>query len=108
VRYKQTALACCGRDPAFFTMVISRCCSASWRNPTEDPGPVFYSARWSLDLFLHDRDERGMSLVTNAAFSQDLFPRIILPVAPRSHLVDFLIGSALFIGFIVYYKIPLG
>ena len=51
-----------------------------------------------------------MSLVSNSGLLTKIyFPRIILPAAAAlGGLVDFLIGSLLLIGFIVYYDIPLG
>ena len=51
-----------------------------------------------------------MSLVANSGLLTKIyFPRIILPAAAAlSSLVDFLISSVLLVGFIVYYKTPLG
>jgi len=43
LRYKQTALGVLWAViQPFFTMVISRCCSAAAKIPPTDPGPVFY------------------------------------------------------------------
>lgn len=51
-----------------------------------------------------------MSLVSSAGLLTKIyFPRIILPAAAAlGSLVDFMIGSVLLIGFIVYYDIPIG
>ncbi|HZF20083.1 MAG TPA: ABC transporter permease [Burkholderiales bacterium] len=114
VRYKQTALGVLWAViQPFFTMVIFTVLFGQLAKiPTDGiPGPVFYfSALVPWIYFSTTVTNAGMSLVTNAGLLTKIyFPRIILPVAAAiSNLVDFLIGSALFIGFIVYYKIPLG
>jgi lipopolysaccharide transport system permease protein len=75
------------------------------------PRPIFYfSALLPWIYFSSTLNSAGMSLASNAGLLTKIyFPRIILPAAAAlGGLVDFLIGSVLLIGFILYYDLPVG
>ena len=114
VRYKQTVLGVLWAViQPFFTMVVFTILFAQLAKISTDgiPGPIFYfSALVPWTYFSTTVSNAGMSLVSNSnLLTKIYFPRIILPAAVAlSNLVDFFIGSAMFIGFMVYYEIPLG
>jgi len=114
VRYKQTVLGVLWAViQPFFTMVVFAVLFGQLAKiPTDGiPGPIFYfSALVPWTYFSGTVSNGGMSLVANSGLLTKIyFPRIILPASVAlSNLVDFLIGSVLFIGFMAYYKIPLG
>ena len=114
VRYKQTVLGVLWAViQPFFTMVVFTLLFGQLAKiPTDGiPGPIFYfSALVPWIYFSSTLTNAGMSLVSNSnLLTKIYFPRIILPAAVAlSNLVDFFIGSALFIGFMAYYEIPLG
>jgi lipopolysaccharide transport system permease protein len=114
VRYKQTVLGVLWAViQPFFTMVIFTLLFGQLAKiPTDGiPGPIFYfSALVPWIYFSSTVTNAGMSLVANSGLLTKIyFPRIILPAAAvLSGLVDFLISSVLLVGFIAYYKIPLG
>ena len=114
LRYKQTALGVLWAVlQPFFTMVIFTALFGRLAKiPTDGiPGPIFYfSALLPWTYFSSTLSTAGLSLVANSnLLSKIYFPRIILPAAPAiSSLLDFFIGSALLVGFIAYYRIPLG
>lgn len=114
VRYKQTILGVLWAilQPLFtmliFTVVFGRVANISSEGV---PKPVFYfSALLPWFYFSSTLTNAGMSLVSNAGLLTKIyFPRIILPAAAAlGSLVDFMIGSVLLIGFIVYYDISIG
>lgn len=113
VRYKQTALGVLWAIiQPFFTMVIFTVVFGQLANiPSEGiPRPIFYfSALLPWIYFSSTLSNVGMSLVSNSSLLTKIyFPRIILPAsAALSGLLDFLIGSALLVGFIGYYHLPL-
>jgi len=114
VRYKQTVLGVLWAViQPFFTMVVFTILFGQLAKISTDgiPGPIFYfSALVPWIYFSSTLTNAGMSLVSNSnLLTKIYFPRIILPAAVAlSNLVDFFIGSALFIGFMAYYEIPLG
>ena len=114
VRYKQTVLGVLWAViQPFFTMVIFTLLFGQLAKiPTDGiPGPIFYfSALVPWIYFSSTVTNAGMSLVANSGLLTKIyFPRIILPAAAAlSGLVDFLISSVLLVGFIFYYKTPLG
>ena len=114
VRYKQTVLGVLWAViQPFFTMVIFTLLFGQLAKiPTDGiPGPIFYfSALVPWIYFSSTLTNAGMSLVSNSnLLTKIYFPRIILPAAVAlSNLVDFFIGSAMFIGLMAYYEIPLG
>lgn len=114
VRYKQTVLGVIWAViQPFFTMVVFTLLFGQLAKiPTDGiPGPIFYfSALVPWIYFSSTMTNAGMSLVANSALLTKIyFPRVILPAAVAlGNLMDFLISSVFLIGFIVYYKIPLG
>lgn len=114
VRYKQTVLGVLWAViQPFLTMIVFVILFGQLANiPTDGvPGPIFYfSALVPWTYFAGTVGNAGMSFVSNGGLLTKIyFPRIILPASVAlSNLVDFFIGSALFIGFMAYYKIPLG
>src|SRR5262245_51600959 len=114
VRYKQTALGVLWAviEPLFTMVVFTLLFGKLAKIPTDGiPGPIFYfSALVPWIYFSGTVSNAGMSLVDNRGLLTKIyFPRIILPASVAlSNLVDFFIGSLVFIGFMVYYKVPLG
>jgi len=114
VRYKQTVLGVIWAiiQPLFTMVIFTLLFGQLAKIPTDGiPGPIFYfSALVPWIYFSTTLSSTGMSLVSNSnLLTKIYFPRIILPSAiALSNLVDFFIGSAMFIGFMVYYEIPLG
>src|SRR6266852_1762567 len=114
VRYKQTVLGVLWAviQPFFTMLVMTLLFGQLAKIPTDGiPGPVFYFSALVPWTYLSTTvSNAGMSLVSNSnLLTKIYFPRIILPAAVAlSNLMDFFIGSALFIGFMVYYEIPLG
>ena len=114
VRYKQTVLGVLWAViQPFFTMVLFTLLFGQLAKiPTDGiPGPIFYfSALVPWIYFSSTVTNAGMSLVANSGLLTKIyFPRIILPAAAAlSSLVDFLISSVFVVGFIVYYRIPVG
>ena len=114
VRYKQTVLGVLWAViQPLFTMVIFTVVFGQIANISSEgvPRPVFYfSALLPWIYFSTTLNTAGMSLVSNSSLLTKIyFPRIILPAAAALvPLVDFLVGSVLLIGFIVYYDIPVG
>jgi lipopolysaccharide transport system permease protein len=114
VRYKQTVFGVLWAViQPFFTMVIFALLFGQLAKiPTDGiPGPIFYfSALVPWIYFSSTVTNAGMSLVSNSGLLTKIyFPRIILPASVAlSGLVDFLISSVLLVGFIFYYKTPLG
>ena len=114
VRYKQTVLGVIWAviQPLFTMVIFTLLFGQLAKIPTDGiPGPIFYfSALVPWIYFSTTLSSAGMSLVSNSnLLTKIYFPRIILPSAiALSNLVDFFIGSAMFIGFMVYYEIPLG
>lgn len=114
VRYKQTLLGVLWAIiQPFFTMVIFTVLFGQLANIPSDgiPGPIFYfSALLPWIFFSATISNAGMSLVSNAnLLTKIYFPRIILPAtAALVSFVDFMIGSIMLVGFILYYQTPLG
>lgn len=114
VRYKQTVLGVLWAViQPLFTMVIFTVVFGQMANIPSGgiPRPLFYfSALLPWIYFSSTLNNAGLSLVSNAGLLTKIyFPRIIFPAAAvLSGLLDFLIGSILLIGFIVYYQLPLG
>jgi len=114
VRYKQTVLGVLWAViQPFFTMVVFTLLFGQLAKiPTDGiPGPIFYfSALVPWIYFSSTLTNAGMSLVANSGLLTKIyFPRVILPAAAAlGNLMDFLISSVFLIGFIVYYKTPLG
>jgi lipopolysaccharide transport system permease protein len=114
VRYKQTVLGVLWAViQPFFTMVVFTLLFGQLAKiPTDGiPGPIFYfSALVPWIYFSSTFTNAGMSLIANRGLLTKIyFPRVILPAAVAlGNLMDFLISSVFLIGFIVYYKIPLG
>jgi lipopolysaccharide transport system permease protein len=114
VRYRQTALGVLWAiiQPLFtmliFTVVFGQMADISSGGV---PRPIFYfSALLPWIYFSSVAGTAGLSLASNSSLLTKIyFPRIILPAAAALvGLVDFLIGSILLIGFIVYYGLPVG
>jgi len=114
VRYKQTLLGVLWAIiQPLFTMVVFMFLFGRLANiPTDGiPGPIFYfSALVPWIYFSSSVINAGMSVVANSALLTKIyFPRVILPAAATvSSLVDFLISSVLLVGFIAYFRIPVG
>src|SRR5713101_1962306 len=114
VRYKQTVLGVLWAviQPLFTMVVFTLLFGQLAKIPTDGiPGPIFYFSALVPWTYLSTTvSNAGMSLVSNSnLLTKIYFPRIILPAAVAlSNLVDFFIGSALYIGFMAYYEIPLG
>src|SRR5437879_5972567 len=114
VRYKQTVLGVLWAviQPLFTMVVFTLLFGQLAKIPTDGiPGPVFYfSALVPWIYFSSTVTNGGMSLIANSGLLTKIyFPRVILPAAAAlANLMDFLISSVFLIGFIVYYKIPLG
>lgn len=114
VRYKQTVLGVLWAIiQPFFTMVLFTILFGQLAKISTDglPGPIFYFSALVPWIYLSTTvTNAGMSLVSNSnLLTKIYFPRIILPAAVAlSNLVDFFLGSALFIGFMVYYQVPPG
>ena len=114
VRYKQTVLGVLWAViQPFFTMVVFTLLFGQLAKiPTDGiPGPIFYfSALVPWIYFSSTVTNAGMSLIANSGLLTKIyFPRVILPAAAAlGNLMDFLISSVFLMGFIVYYKIPLG
>ncbi len=113
VRYKQTALgAAWAVIQPFFTMVVFTIFFGRLAKMPSDgiPYPVFaYSALVPWTYFSVSLAFAGNSLVTNSnLISKVYFPRIALPAASAlGGLVDFAIASAVLVGMMAYYEIPL-
>jgi len=114
VRYKQTVLGVLWAViQPFFTMVVFTLLFGQLAKiPTDGiPGPIFYfSALVPWIYFSSTVTNAGMSLVANSGLLTKIyFPRVILPAAAAlGSLMDFLISSIFLVGFVVYYRIPLG
>ena len=114
VRYKQTALGILwALIQPFFAMVIFTFIFERMANISTGgmPGPIFYlSALIPWTYFSSTLSTAGLSLVSNSnLLTKIYFPRLILPAsAALGGLVDFLLATAMLIGFIVYYQIPMG
>jgi lipopolysaccharide transport system permease protein len=114
VRYKQTALGVlwAALQPFLTMLIFTLLFGQLAKIPTDGlPGPIFYfCALVPWTYFSSTVSNAGMSLVGNRdLLTKIYFPRLILPIAVAlSNLVDFFIGSGIFIGFMLYYKIPLG
>jgi lipopolysaccharide transport system permease protein len=114
VRYKQTALGVLwALIQPFFAMVIFTFIFERMANISTGgmPGPIFYlSALIPWTYFSSTLTTAGLSLVSNSnLLTKIYFPRLILPAsAALGGLVDFLLATAMLIGFIVYYQIPIG
>jgi lipopolysaccharide transport system permease protein len=114
VRYKQTALgALWAVIQPFFTMIIFTLLFGQLANIPSGgvPRPVFYFTALLPWTYLSSTvSTAGMSLVMNSGLLTKIyFPRVILPAAAAlSALLDFFIGSAFLVGFVVYYRISVG
>jgi lipopolysaccharide transport system permease protein len=114
VRYKQTVLGMlwAGMQPFLLMLIFVVLFGRLAKIPTDQiPQPIFYfSALVPWIYFSTTVSSAGMSLVSNMGLlTKVYFPRVMLPVSVAlSNLVDFLIGSMLFIGFMVYYQLPIG
>ncbi|MBS0168621.1 MAG: ABC transporter permease [Nitrospira sp.] len=114
VRYKQTVLGVLWAImQPLFTMMIFTVVFGQVANISSEgvPRPVFYfSALLPWFYFSSTLTNAGMSLVSSAGLLTKIyFPRIILPAAAAlGSLVDFIIGSVLLVGLVVYYDIPIG
>jgi len=114
VRYKQTVLGVLWAIiQPLFTMVIFTVVFGQMANISSEgvPKPIFYfSALLPWIYFSSTLSNSGMSLVANSGLLTKIyFPRIILPAsAALGGLVDFMVGSVLLIGFIVYYDLSVG
>lgn len=114
VRYKQTSLGVVWAiiqpllTMALFSFIFGRVAQISSDGV---PRPIFYFTALLPWLYISNSvTQASMSLVTNTQLLTKIyFPRVMLPAAVVvSGLIDFLIGSALLIGFIVYYHIHPG
>jgi lipopolysaccharide transport system permease protein len=114
VRYKQTVLGVLWAViQPFFTMVVFTLLFGQLAKiPTDGiPAPIFYfSALVPWIYFSSTVTNAGMSLVANSGLLTKIyFPRVILPAAAAlGNLMDFMISSVFLVGFVVYYRIPLG
>ena len=114
VRYKQTVLGVLWAIiQPLFTMVIFTVVFGQMANISTDgvPRPIFYfTALLPWTYFSSTLTNAGLSLVSNSGLLTKIyFPRIIIPAAAAlGGLVDFMIGSVLLIGFIIYYDISVG
>jgi lipopolysaccharide transport system permease protein len=113
IRYKQTALGILWAviQPVFtmaiFTVVFGQMANISSEGV---PRPIFYlSALLPWIYFSSTLSSAGLSLVGNSdLLTKIYFPRIILPAAAAlGTLVDLLIGTAILIGFMAYYHLPI-
>jgi lipopolysaccharide transport system permease protein len=111
IRYKQTlfGIAWALLQPLFTMVVFTIIFSRIAKMPTDGiPAPVFYfSALLPWLYFSSTLNSVSMSLVSNAnLLTKIYFPRIILPTsAALSCTLDFLVGSTLLVGLVLYYDI---
>lgn len=114
VRYKQTMLGVLWAIiQPLFTMAIFTVVFGQMANISSGgvPRPIFYfTALLPWLYFSSTLNTAGLSLVANSGLLTKIyFPRIILPAAAAlGGLLDFMIGSVLLVGFVVYYDIPFG
>lgn len=114
LRYKQTVLGVLwALIQPFFTMVVFSVIFGQMANISSGgiPRPVFYlSALIPWIYFSSTLSSAGLSLVSNSTLLTKIyFPRIILPgSAALGGLLDFGIASAMLIGFLVYFGMPMG
>jgi lipopolysaccharide transport system permease protein len=112
-RYKQTVLGASWAilQPLALMIVFTIVFSHFARIPSDGiPYPLFSYAALLPWTFFAGSLSRGVgSLVANQALVRKIyFPREIMPLAAvAAGLVDFLIASALFVGMLVYYGVPL-
>ncbi len=113
IRYKQTALGVLWAViQPLFTMAIFTVLFGQLANIPSDgvPRPIFYFSALLPWLYVSGTvNNAAMSLVSNSnLLTKVYFPRLMLPAsAAVSGLVDFLVGSVLLLGFMIYYHVPL-
>ncbi|MFZ0009007.1 MAG: ABC transporter permease [Steroidobacteraceae bacterium] len=114
VRYRQTLLGVSwALIQPLLTMLIFTVLFGRMANlPTDGiPRPLFYFSALVPWLYISNAvSNASMSFVSNAnLITKIYFPRIMLPAAVVvSGLLDFLIGSLLLVGFVIYYRISVG
>jgi lipopolysaccharide transport system permease protein len=114
VRYKQSALgiAWAMLQPLAATILFAVIFSRFVRVPTEGiPYPIFYySALLPWTFFSSSVSFAVPSLVNNMNLVTKIyFPREILPISSVvASFVDFLIASVVFIGMMIFYRVPVG
>jgi len=113
IRYKQSILGVAWAilQPLSLTVIFTVVLSYFARVPTEDiPYPIFaYSALLPWTLLSTSIGFAAPSLVNNMNLVTKIyFPKEILPLAALgAALVDFLISGVLFIGMMLFYRIPI-
>lgn len=113
LRYKQTVLGVLwALIQPFFTMVVFSVIFGQMANISSGgiPRPIFYlSALIPWIYFSSTLSTAGLSLVSNSTLLTKIyFPRIILPgSAALGGLLDFAIATAMLIGFLFYYGMPI-
>ena len=113
VRYKQSFLGAAWAvlQPLSSTLVFTLIFSQFLRVPTDGiPYPIFvYSALLPWTFFATAVSFGVTSLIGNMNLvTKVYFPREILPLAAiLASLVDFLIASLIFVGMMIFYRVPL-
>jgi lipopolysaccharide transport system permease protein len=114
VRYKQSLLGIAWAilQPLSATLIFSLVFSRFVRVSTEGvPHPIFYYSAMLPWTFLTSSISFGTScLISNMNLVTKIyFPREILPIsAVLASFVDFLIAAVIFVGMMVYYRMPVG
>ncbi len=114
VRYKQTVLGAAWAviQPIIQMVVFTLIFSTAAKLPSEGvPYPIFiFTALLPWGLFSKAMNDAGRSLVTNRnMITKIYFPRLTIPVASvLAGMVDFAIGSAVYIVIILYYTLAPG
>jgi lipopolysaccharide transport system permease protein len=114
VRYKQSLLGAAWAilQPLSLMLIFNVIFSYFVRVPTEGiPYPIFsYSALLPWTFFAASVSFAVPSLTQNMNLVTKIyFPREVLPIsAVTASLVDFLVASLVFVGMLLYYRIPLG
>ena len=114
VRYKQTIIGAAWVivQPILITAVFAVFLGRLIKVPSDGiPYPVFaYSALLLWTFISNSILSSSYSLVVNSQIiTRVYFPRIMIPAAAIGvRLVDLMIASAVLIGMIIYYRVPLG
>lgn len=114
VRYKQSLLGVLWAiiQPLSATVIFAVIFSRFVRVPTDGiPYPIFYYSALLPWTFSATSITFGTSCLVNnmGLVTKIYFPREILPIsAVMASFVDFLIAAVIFIGMMVFYRVPMG
>jgi len=114
VRYKQSLMGAAWAilQPLSATIIFAIIFSRFVRVPTGGiPYPIFYYSALLPWAFLSSSITFGVSSLVNNMnlVTKIYFPREILPIASvLASFVDFLIASLIFVGMMLFYRVPVG